>query len=112
MKLVLALLAVAAAETAKPLYVEHVMKTGGTCLCHLLNPGRERRSNCRLDARDPEQALFDARVDPEFVREWFRSRPAYANVVFSEPGWVHRDDAAFGDMGRFASLEGSFWVMI
>ena len=122
-----------------PIFVEHVMKCGGTFVCNAFMasqgfvPQRNRvthkttakllaaeshaerlgyRDNCR---HCPEATCLNPDITRDEARALFQAHPGWANVTMNEPGWAHgkvsQPDADF-DTRRFLSPSGrpaSFW---
>ena len=115
----------------KPVFVEHVMKTGGTYLCHAL-AGRPRRNhpngggcsfdslnkNCRLPF--PLESAWESTVGSsptssavtkDEVLHGMHALPELCSILMNEPGSVDKKKDHFDNMERYdvANLGKGFW---
>eukprot|EP00466_Bigelowiella_natans_P006267 jgi/Bigna1/79049/fgenesh1_pg.59_\ len=104
----------------KPVYVEHVMKCGGTSLCQDLSQHFECNTthlkNCRPDSvenrfkavvgkdwRDPSITSEEAKMGMETFDD------PLCGLAFNEPAYLKRTERNFEPMARYKDLESKFW---
>ena len=123
--------------TDAPVFVEHVMKCGGTYVCNAfmasrgIVPQRNRvthkttakllaaeshaerlsfRDNCR---HCPEATCLNPNITRDEARAVFEAHPSWGNLTMNEPGWVHANSDENFDTRRFlgspSGRTASFW---